>query len=298
MSDALVGTLRADVVASRPEYVVELAEAGEIGDAARPLSVWERLYSHQAVRRITILVTFALMWELAARWSDNPLIFPSFLQTLAALWNGLIHGTLLDRIGTSLEVLAVGFSVALTVALVLTVFAVTTPFGADVLNTLVSMFNPLPALAILPLALLWFGLGLEGLVLVMVQSVVWTVALNTFTGFQSVSETLRMAGQNFGMSHLGYIFRVLVPAAFPMIFSGLKIGWAHAWRTLIGAELVFGVASRSGGLGWYIYENQASFDTDNVFAGIMTIIIIGFLVEVLLFRTIEVRTIRRWGMAR
>jgi NitT/TauT family transport system permease protein len=282
----------------RPEYVNELAEAGEIGDAARPLSLWEKIYNNQAFRRAMILVGFALVWEVGARISDNPLLFPSFIETVVALWNALLHGPLLDRIGTSLEVLVLGYAIAIALALVLTIIAVTSSFGADVLNTLVSMFNPLPALAILPLALLWFGLGLPGLMLVMVQSVVWTVALNTFTGFQSISETLRMAGQNFGFSPLGYVFRVLLPAAFPMIFSGLKIGWAHAWRTLIGAELVFGVASRSGGLGWYIYENRASFDTANVFAGLMTIIIIGFLVEVLLFRTIEMRTIRRWGMVR
>ncbi len=80
------------------------------------------------------------------------------------------------------------------------------------------------------------------------------------------------------------------------ILIGLKIGWAHAWRTLIGAELVFGVASRSGGLGWYIYENRAALETANVFAGLLTVIAIGFTVENLLFRTIEARTIRRWGI--
>ena len=282
----------------RSEYVNELVESGEIADAARPLSAWEKIAGNPAVHRAAILVGFALIWELGARVNDNPLLFPSFSESLVALWNALVSGPLLDRIGTSLEVLLLGYSIAIVVAMAFTVIAVTTSFGAEVLNTLVSMFNPLPALAILPLALLWFGLGLPGLILVMVQSVVWTVALNTFTGFQSVSETLRMAGQNFGFSKLGYIFRILLPAAFPMIFSGLKIGWAHAWRTLIGAELVFGVASRSGGIGWYIYENRASFDTANVFAGLMTIIIIGFLVEVLLFRTIEMRTIRRWGMIR
>jgi sulfonate transport system permease protein len=282
----------------RPEFANELAEAGDIADAARPLSIWERIWNHQAFRRAVILISFALLWELGARASDNSLLFPSFLESVEALWVALTQGTLLGRIGTSIEVLLLGYSIAVVLALLLTIMAVSSSFGADVLNTFVSMFNPLPALAILPLALLWFGLGMPGLLLVMVQSVVWTVAMNTFTGFQSVPETLRMAGQNFGLSPLSYIFRVLVPAAFPMILTGLKIGWAHAWRTLIGAELVFGVASRSGGIGWYIYENRAAFETANVFAGLMTIIIIGFLVETLLFRTIEMRTVRRWGMLR
>ena len=94
------------------------------------------------------------------------------------------------------------------------------------------MFNPLPAIALLPLALLWFGLGAISLVFVIVHSVLWAVALNTHSGFLSVSPTLRMAGQNCGLPGLSYVTRLLVPAAFPSILTGLKIGWAFAWRTL------------------------------------------------------------------
>ena len=118
------------------------------------------------------------------------------------------------------------------------------------------MFNPLPAIALLPLALLWFGLGAKSLVFVIIHSVLWAVALNTHSGFTSVSPTLRMAGQNCGLRGLSYVAFLLVPAAFPSILTGLKIGWAFAWRTLIAAELVFGVSSRSGGLGWFIFENR------------------------------------------
>jgi NitT/TauT family transport system permease protein len=279
----------------RPEAEYDLPETAVISDVA-PLSLWARVSNNAAVRRAAVLLIFAILWESAARWADNPLMFPSLTETLVALWQGLADGALLSRIATSLEVLILGYAIALAIAMLFTVFAVSSSFGADVLTTLTSMFNPLPALAILPLALLWLGIGTPGLILVMVQSIVWTVAINTFTGFQSVPSTLRMAGQNFGFSGIGYIFRILIPAAFPYILTGLKIGWAHAWRTLIGAELVFGVASRSGGLGWYIYENRAALETANVFAGLLAVIAIGFTVENLLFRTIEAKTIRRWGM--
>ena len=154
-----------------------------------------------------VLLIFALLWEGAARWSDNALLFPSLTDTLVAFWQATLDGTLPTRIATSLEVLVIGYSLALAIAMVLTIMAVSSSFGADVLTTLASMFNPLPALAILPLALLWLGIGIPGLILVMVQSVVWTVAINTFAGFQNVPPTLRMAGQNFGFSGLGYIFR-------------------------------------------------------------------------------------------
>jgi len=90
--------------------------------------------------------------------------------------------------------------------------------------------------------------------------------------------------------------RILLPAAFPNILTGLKIGWAFAWRTLIAAELVFGVSSGSGGIGWYIFEQKNQLLIPNVFAGLLTVILFGLAVENLIFRTIERVTVRRWGM--
>ena len=124
----------------------------------------------------------------------------------------------------------------------------------------------------------------------------WAVALNTYAGFRAVSPTLRMVGQNYGLSRVGYVTRILIPGAFPSILTGLKVGWAFAWRTLIAAELVFGVSSGSGGLGWYIFEQKNQLLIPNVFAGLLTVILFGLIVENLIFRTIENRTVRRWGM--
>jgi NitT/TauT family transport system permease protein len=158
------------------------------------------------------------------------------------------------------------------------------------------MFNPLPAIALLPLALIWFGLGYGSIIFVIVHSVLWAVALNMHSGFLAVSSTLRMVGRNCGLTGLSYVARILIPAASPSILTGLKIGWAFAWRTLIAAELVFGVSSGSGGLGWFIYENKNQLEIPSVFAGLFTVILIGLFVENVIFRTIETRTVRRWGM--
>src|SRR6202023_1100876 len=155
------------------------------------------------------------------------------------------------------------------------------------LDTLTAAFNPLPAIALLPLALIWFGLGDLSIIFVLVHSVLWAVALNTHSGFRSVSTTLRMVGRNYGLTGMRFIAKILVHAAFPSILTGLKIGWAFAWRTLIAAELVFGVSSGSGGLGWFIFENRNQLETANVFAGLFTVIIIGLVVEGVVFRSIE-----------
>ena len=134
------------------------------------------------------------------------------------------------------------------------------------------------------------------MIFVLVHAVLWSVALNTYAGFRAVSPTLRMVGRNYGLSRMGYITRILIPGAFPSILTGLKIGWAFAWRTLIAAELVFGVSSGAGGLGWYIFERKNNLLIPDVFAGLLTVMLFGLAVESIVFKTIEKRTVRRWGM--
>jgi NitT/TauT family transport system permease protein len=281
----------------RPEYDRPLPPFTAI-PLARRLPVLERLARQRWLRKALILVLLAGIWEAAARWQDNELLLPTFLSTVQALVEGLASGELLMRARLSLIVLAQGYIAGVLLAFLLTTLAVSTQFGRDLLSTLTAMFNPLPAIALLPLALLWFGLGPGSLIFVLIHSVLWPLALNTFAGFQGVPDTLRMAGRNYGLGGLRYVFGILVPAALPAILSGLKIGWAFAWRTLIAAELVFGASSGRGGLGWYIFQNRNELYTDKVFAGLLLVIIIGLVIENVVFATIERLTVRRWGMAR
>lgn len=281
----------------RPEFVNNTKlHAAEIGEVARPLSLWEQVTNYQWVRRTFVLVLLGTLWQAYATWIDNPLFLPKLSDTVMALWR--MSDVILLRCLTSLKILLVGYSIGLALAAALTTFAVSTRFGADLLLTLTAMFNPLPAIGLLPLALLWFGLGDKSVVFVLVHSVLWSVSLNTLSGFLSVPETLRMAGNNYGLTGIRYVAQILVPAAFPSILTGLKIGWAFAWRTLIAAELVYGTSSGQGGLGWFIYENRNSLEVANVFAGLLTVIIIGLVVESVIFRLLEKNTIEKWGMRR
>ena len=248
------------------------------------------------VRKAVLLIVMAAIWEGYARWLDNPLLFPTLSATLLALWGSIASGELPRAAGYTLSLLAKGYAAGLALAVVLTAFASLSRIGADLLEMLTSMFNPLPSIALLPLALIWFGLGEGSIIFVLVHAVVWAVALNTHAGFRGISPTLRMVGQNYGLSAAGYITRILIPGAFPSILTGLKVGWAFAWRTLIAAELVFGASSGSGGIGWYIFEHKNQLLIPQVFAGLLTVILFGLFVEHVIFKTIEDRTVRRWGM--
>jgi NitT/TauT family transport system permease protein len=283
------------ILMQRPEFVREV-ESSAFGVVEKPLTTYEKIFNNAAVRKGILLVLLAAIWQTYATVLQNPLLFPRFSETFAAFYENIMNGVLLQRGWFSIKVLMMGYFSGMFLASVLTALAITSRVGNDLLETLTAMFNPLPAIALLPLALIWFGLGNGSLVFVLIHSVLWPVALNTHSGFLSVSQTMRMVGRNYGLTGPRYVMKILIPAAFPNILTGMKIGWAFAWRTLIAAELVFGVSSGSGGLGWFIYENKNQLEIANVFAGLFSVIIIGLVVENFIFRKIELKTVRKWGM--
>ena len=284
-----------ETLALRPEIVNAETPLGDVKVEAS-LSIIERIYHVAGVRKAIILVALAALWQAYGLWLGNPLLFPTFTDTLSAFFENIANGVIPARTLVSLETLLIGYGIGIALAAVLTTIAIGSRIGADMLEALTSMFNPLPAIALLPLALIWFGLGKGSIIFVLVHSVLWAIALNTHSGFRSVSNTLRMVGLNYGLRALKLVRFILIPAAFPAILTGLKVGWAFAWRTLIAAELVFGVSSGAGGLGWFIFENRNQLETANVFAGLFTVIFIGLVVENVVFATIERKTVRRWGM--
>jgi len=287
----------------RPEF-----EASDLGkaskaDVARKLTLMERISDMNSVRKLSILVMLVIVWEVYSQFSGvSELIMPKFSATALALADAVFSEQLLYMVWNSITVLITGYVIGIVIATLLTTAAATTRFGSDILSTLTAMLNPLPAIALLPLALLWFGLGADAIIFTLLHSVIWPVALNAHVGFMSVSETQRMVGRNYGLRGIVYVVKLLIPAAFPQILMGLKIGWSYAWRTLIAAELVFGGSisdtseGASGGLGWFIFASQMDLRIAYVFAGLFMVILVGVVVETVVFNKIESLTIRKWGM--
>ena len=137
-----------DLSVQREDVYRQTIDAARFGVVAKPLSAWERFYNLGAVRKCLLLVVLAAAWEVYARWLDNALLFPTFGATVGAFYNALVHGELLARAWTSIRILLVGYVAGITLAAVLTVVAITSRIGTDLLETLTSMFNPvnLPSL--------------------------------------------------------------------------------------------------------------------------------------------------------
>jgi NitT/TauT family transport system permease protein len=180
-------------------------------EVERKLTVPELLWNDGFVRKTVIIIFLAAAWEIYGTFLDNPLLFPTFHDTIpddvrqGARWHHSVA-----RLGVA-KVLFMGYAAGIALAAIFTILAISTRIGTDFLETVTAMFNPLPAIALLPLALIWFGLGNGSLVFVLIHSVLWPVALNTHSGFKSVSNTLRMVGRNYGLRGLPYVARILIP---------------------------------------------------------------------------------------
>jgi NitT/TauT family transport system permease protein len=247
-------------------------------------------------RRTILLAAIVGIWQAYVSLSHvNPLLFASPRDVADALWEGWHEGTIARATWTTVKILAIGIGIGLVVAAVLTVFATLTKIGEDLLVLLTSVLNPLPGVAVLPLAILWFGLDTDALLFVIANATAWPIAINVSTGFRTANPTIVAVGRNIGLSPVRLVTDVLAPSALPHAISGLKTAWAFGWRTIIAAELVFGVAGGEGGLGFYINNAKTFLLIPQVFAGLVTIAILGVVFETL-FGVLERRTVVRWGM--
>jgi NitT/TauT family transport system permease protein len=255
---------------------------------------WGRLPA--PVRYLLVLAALIGVWQ--AYWvleDPSPLQFSGPLDAADAFWTGWTDGTLARTTWTTLRILAVGVGIGALVAVTLTAFAALSQIGEDLLRMLVAILNPLPGVIMLPLAMLWFGLTEKAVLFVIANAAAWPIALNLNTGFKTVNPTIVAVGRNIGLSSRRLITDVLAPAALPYAISGLKTAWAFGWRTIIAAELVFGVAGADGGLGTYVNNAKLFLNIPPIFAGLVTIAILGVAFE-MLFGLLERRTVVRWGM--
>lgn len=248
------------------------------------------------LRRAIQLVLLLALWEAYVRLSGvDPLIFPSPIQVGRAWIDGMVGGALLSATRRTVELLAVSLAIGISLGVVFTVLSRLSTFADDAVQLATSMLNPLPSVAMLPIALIWFGLNVNALTFVVVNAVVWPVTLNISTGFRTASPTLVNMGRVLGLGPVRMVTDVLFPAALPYTITGLKVGLGYGWRTIIAAELVFGVSGSKGGLGTYLNDARYFLQTDNVFAGIITVAMIGIVLEALI-NVFERMTIVKWGM--
>ncbi len=237
-------------------------------------------------------------WELIARFSRvSPLAFPSLEAIGGSLLQAIMTGEIINQMLFSLGLILLGIAIGLVLAVLLASLSVVSPLVESFVDTCVSIFHPLPGIALLPLIILWIGTGSKAILFVIVHSVLWPMILNMIAGFKAIPLIYKKVARNYEFNLIEIIFKIYIPAALPYLLAGLKIGWARAWRATISAEMIFGATGGIGGIGWYIFNKRVFMDTPGIFAGLVMIIIVGILVEDYIFAKIEKNTVKKWGLS-
>lgn len=249
-------------------------------------------------QKFLFVIFLMLLWETIARLEFfNPAVFPSVSSIIKVFIKGITSGVLIDKTAYSLFLILKGLLLSLVAAVLLSSLAMMSNFVENIVDVLNSMLHPLPGIALLPVAILWFGIGEGSIIFIIIHSVLWPMVVNLRTGFRTIPPIYLDVGRNIGLKGFHLLWGVLLPASLPYLLSGIKIAWARAWRAVIAAEMVFGAASgTAGGLGWHIYMTRYLFDIAGTFAALLAIIIVGIVVEELVFKNIEKFTVTKWGM--
>ena len=221
-----------------------------------------------------------------------PYVFPSPQGVVEALGTGFADHSFWIAIGVSMKRMLLGYSLSVILGMILGLGVASNKFLEETMGGLLVSLQSLPSICWLPLAVLWFGLTEKAILFVVVMGSLLSVTIAMETGRQQMPKIYGMAGRNLGARGFQLFWHVLLPASLPYIVSGLKQGWAFAWRSLISGEMIF----VSLGLGQLLMMGRDLNDMSQVIAVMILIVAIGYIVDGLVFKTIERRLQQKWGL--
>jgi NitT/TauT family transport system permease protein len=222
-----------------------------------------------------------------------PYVFPTPQGVIASLWAGFADHSFWIAIAVSMKRMLLGYSLSVVLGMILGLGVASNKFMEETMGGLLVSLQSLPSVCWLPLAVLWFGLTEKAILFVVVMGSLLSVTIAMEDGRKQMPKIYGMAGRNLGATRFKLFWFVLLPASLPFILNGLKQGWAFAWRSLISGEMIF----VSLGLGQQLMMGRDLNDMNLVIAVMLLIVAIGYIVDGLVFRTVERRLQQRWGLA-
>lgn len=249
-------------------------------------------------RALVIIIFFALLigaWEWIVRmkiWS--PVLVPSPLSVARYIVAATEDGTLEHASLVTMRRLLIGYALGLIVGLPLGLLTARFKLCEDTLGVIALGFQTLPSVCWVPLALLWFGQTEAAMLFVVIMGTLWSVVIATDNGVRTVPPIYARAARTMGSKQLHTWAKVIVPASLPFIVSGMKQGWAFAWRSLMAAEIYVTILTGFG-LGHLLHYGRELQAMDQVIGIMLIIIVIGLLADKILFSPWERFLYRRWG---
>lgn len=241
-------------------------------------------------------LTLLIIWQLlvaANIWSS--LLVPAPLDVLHYLIESAKDGTLLTACYITLRRLLEGYSAGLLIGIPLGLLTARYVFVEDTIGTMALGLQTLPSVCWAPLAILWFGQTEKAMFFIVVMGSIWSIVLATDAGVKNVPPIYIKAAKTMGSKGLHTWLKVILPAALPFIISGMKQGWAFAWRSLMAAEIYITVLTGFG-LGNLLHFSRELHAMDAVVAIMLIIIVIGFAIDKIIFSPIEHFLHKRWGL--
>lgn len=249
--------------------------------------------------QLAFIVFCGICWQLYAK-SRNVMGFPPLDVIFAKLIDCFTNERrpILLYLLRSIVAIVKGLGAGAILALLFSSLSIISRVFGLLYNLLVSVFDLLPGVALLPILMITVGANDTSILILVIHSVLWPMSRSLIDGFRTTPKIYLESGQNIGLTAAGLIFGVYIPASFASILSGIKVGWARAWRGLISAEMIFG-AAQSAGIGVFINNARTVWiDYPAVYAALILVILVGVIVEYGIFQQIEKHTIKKWGMVR
>ncbi len=253
----------------------------------------------EARTQIIFIICFLAAWQFVYQMQVFPeIMFPSLKEIGQSFIEGFRDDSLMTYTLYSMSLIIKGLAIGIILAFIFSSLAVVSKIFHSIYHLIVSICDLLPGVALLPLAIMWFGIGEATIIFIVVHSILWPMSRSIMDGFNSVSRIYVESGRNIGLKGLALVKGVYLPAAFTHVLSGMRVGWARAWRGLISVEMIFGTTGSGAGIGWFIFMKRTNVDIAGVFAALIVIVIIGIVIEYGVFHTIERNTVKKWGMVR
>lgn len=251
----------------------------------------------RSLRRAAIsLAIAAALYQGVARSGFFPaVLFPDIPVIAKTLWAMIADGTMLLHAGFTLYRVLVGFTLAVSLGLPLGALMARYPPVERFFLPLVSALMPIPSFSLVPLFMMWFGIGNLTTILIVFYAATFPILFNTWSGVRAVNPLWLRAGGAMGASERALFWKVIIPGASPLIITGLRQAFLRSWIAVIGAEMI---AASSWGLGWVIFNAEQFLNANIMMASIVVIGLIGFVFERVVFGSIERATVSRWGMVR
>jgi NitT/TauT family transport system permease protein len=250
------------------------------------------------VTAILVFIVLLVIWETLVRakvWS--PVLVPSPTDVGKYLVSSIRDGELIRASWTTMKRLVLGYAVSLVMGLPLGLLIARFKFFQDTLGLMALGLQTLPSVCWAPLALLWFGQTEAAMFFIVIMGSLWSITLATDTGVRSVPPIYARAARTMGSRGLHTWLNVILPASLPFIVSGMKQGWAFAWRSLMAAEIYVTILTGFG-LGHLLHYGRELHAMDTVIGIMLVIVVIGLLADKILFSPIERFMHRRWGTAK